>query len=229
MRGTTPLCGAWRWRCGPAAGVLKITSWTHRKLQRARLLVHLRQLLVALVAAAQTNTARMCDMHYRLTCLHAVSTPTQCQSSTSKKENDHPLGRPVEPLSGVPRLAHVAVPEVAGAGSGAVQPGLGTWRLGGRDVRPDRVVCWAGSRSPSLLESLLASLDEVLGSGLALAERLGAMTGMGSRGRYTRQRPPPQPPKNPPRRLAFETHGSCFAHALRTRRKSSELCFMQPT
>ena len=61
-------------------------------------------------------------------------------------------------------------------------PGLGTWRLGGRDVRPDRVVCWAGSRSPSLLESLLASLDEVLGSG-ALARRLGDIAGMGSRGR----------------------------------------------
>jgi hypothetical protein len=32
------------------------------------------------------------------------------------------LRRPVIPLSGVPRLAHVAVPEVAGAGSAAVQP-----------------------------------------------------------------------------------------------------------
>ena len=32
------------------------------------------------------------------------------------------LGRPVVPLSAVPRLAHVAVPEVAGAGSAAVQP-----------------------------------------------------------------------------------------------------------
>ncbi len=42
----------------------------------------------------------------------------------------------------------------------------------------------------SLLELLLASLDAVLGSGLALAERLGAMTGMGSRGRNTRQRRP---------------------------------------
>jgi hypothetical protein len=78
-------------------------------------------------------------------------------------------------------------------------PGLGTWRLGGRDVRPDRVVCWAGSCSPSLQESLPTSLDEVLGSGLALAERLGAMTGMGSRGRCTRQictrtRPKPAPP-----------------------------------
>jgi hypothetical protein len=34
----------------------------------------------------------------------------------------HPLGRPVVPLNAVPRLAHVAVPEVAGAGSAAVQP-----------------------------------------------------------------------------------------------------------
>jgi hypothetical protein len=32
------------------------------------------------------------------------------------------LGRPVEPHSAVPRLAHVAVPEVGGAGSAAVQP-----------------------------------------------------------------------------------------------------------
>jgi hypothetical protein len=32
------------------------------------------------------------------------------------------LGRPVVPVSGVPRLAHVAVPEVAGPGSAAVQP-----------------------------------------------------------------------------------------------------------
>ena len=32
------------------------------------------------------------------------------------------LGRPVVPLNAVPRLAHVAVPEVAGAGSAAVQP-----------------------------------------------------------------------------------------------------------
>ncbi len=47
----------------------------------------------------------------------------------------------------------------------------------------DRVVCWAGSRSPSLLESLLASLDEVLGSGLVLARRLGDIAGTGSRGR----------------------------------------------
>ncbi len=39
-----------------------------------------------------------------------------------------------------------------------------------------------GSRSPSLLESLLASLDEVLGSG-ALARRLGDIAGMGSRSR----------------------------------------------
>jgi hypothetical protein len=76
-------------------------------------------------------------------------------------------------------------------------PGLGTWRLGGRDVQPDRVVCWAGSRSPSLLESLLASLDEVLGSGLVLAERLGAMTGMGSRRQVHPPKTPPHPPKIP--------------------------------
>jgi hypothetical protein len=43
--------------------------------------------------------------------------------------------------------------------------------LGGRDVRPDRVVCWAGSCSPSLLESLRALLDKALSSGLVLAER----------------------------------------------------------
>jgi hypothetical protein len=33
-----------------------------------------------------------------------------------------PLGRPVVPVNGVPHLAHVAVPEVAGASSAAVQP-----------------------------------------------------------------------------------------------------------
>jgi hypothetical protein len=44
-------------------------------------------------------------------------------------------------------------------------------------VRPDRVVCGAGSCSPSLQESLPTSLDVALGLGLVLAERLGAMTG----------------------------------------------------
>jgi hypothetical protein len=55
----------------------------------------------------------------------------------------------------------------------------------------------AGSCSPSLLESLIASLDEVLGSGQALAERLGAMTGMGSRRRV-------HPPKIPQAAAAAE-------------------------
>jgi hypothetical protein len=68
-------------------------------------------------------------------------------------------------------------------------PGLGTWRLGGRDVRPDRVVCWAGSCSPSLLLESLGSLYEVLGSGLVLAERLGDGNGQ------SRQ---VHPPKTPP-------------------------------
>ncbi len=43
--------------------------------------------------------------------------------------------------------------------------------------------------SPSLLlESLPASLDVALSSGLVLAERLGDIAGLGSRGRNTRTR-----------------------------------------
>ncbi len=65
-------------------------------------------------------------------------------------------------------------------------------------MRPDRVVQQAGSCSPSLLVSLPASLDAVLGSGLALAERLGAITEMGSRAKILAQQtlrifPAPQP------------------------------------
>jgi hypothetical protein len=48
---------------------------------------------------------------------------------------------------------------------------------------------------PSASLCIDPSLDAVLGSGLVLAERLGAMTGMGSRGRYTRRRPPRTRPK----------------------------------
>jgi hypothetical protein len=56
---------------------------------------------------------------------------------------------------------------------------LHTWRM--HNVSHTRAD--DGSCSPSLLELLLASLGAgLLGSGLALAERLGAMTGMGSRG-----------------------------------------------
>jgi hypothetical protein len=94
------------------------------------------------------------------------------------------------------------------------------WRLGGRDVRPDRVVCWAGSCSPSLLESLLASLDEVLGSGLVLAERLGAMTGMGSRGKPAKDPPAPAHKSAAPAPLGGwrARHDPCFALACRYRR-----------
>ncbi len=49
---------------------------------------------------------------------------------------------------------------------------------------------WAGSRSPSLLESL-GSLGAVLGLGLVLAERLGAITGMGIH--------PPKTPRTRPK------------------------------
>jgi hypothetical protein len=60
--------------------------------------------------------------------------------------------------------------------------------------RAPAVVCWAGSCSPSLLETLPASLGAgLLRSGLVLAERLGAMTGMGSRGRV--HPPKVHPPK----------------------------------
>jgi hypothetical protein len=52
---------------------------------------------------------------------------------------------------------------------------------------------------PSLQESLPASLCAgLLGSGLALAERLGAMTGMGSRRRVH----PPKTPRTRPKILA---------------------------
>jgi hypothetical protein len=81
-------------------------------------------------------------------------------------------------------------------------------RTGATDLRQDfmaRKTCSKSSpravrAQASASESLLASLDEVLSSGLVLAERLGAMTGMGTRRGHprTRTRTHPHPPTHPP-------------------------------
>jgi hypothetical protein len=55
------------------------------------------------------------------------------------------LGGPVVPLYGVPRLAHVAVPEVAGAGSAAVQPDR--WASAWRRRSNSTASGWLPSRS----------------------------------------------------------------------------------
>jgi hypothetical protein len=77
-----------------------------------------------------------------------------------------------------------------------------------RDAKPEQAGA-GGSRSPSLRESLLASLDEVLSSGLVLAERLGAMTGMGSRRRV---HPPKTPRPRPKSNHIYSPHTlACWA------------------
>jgi hypothetical protein len=74
-----------------------------------------------------------------------------------------------------------------------------------RATRPSgQLWAWAGSCSPSLLESLLASLDEL--GGLALARRLGAIGLSGEhgrqRGKCTRTRTRSSTPR--PRPLLYD-------------------------
>ncbi len=89
------------------------------------------------------------------------------------------------------------------------------WDRGGLRSVPGGRYCarraHAQTPRPARASNHTTARETCAGSGLVLAECLGAMTGMGSRGRCTRRRAPRTRPKirraRPARWLAFETHG----------------------